>query len=112
MEELLAAFHRGIEAMQAGDYPRALSEFVWVHDNPSLGDLSSECVRRAYCFSAWAGFGNIYQPARDKMVEILAEKQKLAQIDLQNRHLAADIRAMQQALSFADTIADDTSAAS
>jgi hypothetical protein len=107
MEELLAAFHRGIEAMKAGDYPKALAEFIWVHDHPSPGDQSSESVRRVYCFSAWAGFGNIYQPAREKMEAILAEKLKQAQTDVQNRHLAADIRAMQHALAFADSMADE-----
>ena len=98
MEELMTVYKRACESALQGNYADALNDFIWLHDNPTIGVPSTESVRRAYGFLAWAALANKYPPALARMQEILDLKRIHAGAHPQDAHAAADIRAMEHAL--------------
>lgn len=103
MSEQKTAFSRALKSTEAGDYEAALREFVWLHDNPNPDDPSSEMFRRANGFLAWAILGTKYPAAKVKMVDLLEQKKAHLQVHPDDKFVAADAGAMQQALDTYET---------
>lgn len=107
MVKLLEAYHRATQALRDGNYAIAHETFLWMFENPSLKEPASEAVRRGWGFSTWAGLGNIHAPTRARIEQIIAEKTAQSIAAPEDKHLAADLRALKQALIFAESIAQD-----
>lgn len=98
MEDIMAVYTRACQLAVAGDYAGALDGFLWLHDNPIVGVPSTEAIRRAYGFLAWAALANKYPPALAKMQDLLTLKRAHLNAHPDDAHTAADIRAMEHSL--------------
>jgi len=96
-------YTRACQFIQQCDYAGALRDFVWLHDNPTVGDPASEVFRRAYGFQAWGQLGNVYPPAKEKMRELLDLNIAILNAELPSKAIESDISAMKRALASADS---------
>jgi hypothetical protein len=102
MRTLAGAFGESADAVQAGDYAKALELLIWIHDHPDPANPPSEMFRRAYGFLALGVLAGVYAPAKAVLLDLVASKRAQVAASAASIAVQADLRSLEAALRHAD----------
>lgn len=100
MRNLADAFKASGDAVQAGDYAKALELLIWIHDHPEPAP-SSEMFRRACGFSSLGVLAGVYPPAKQALVALVTAKRDQVAAGGASDAVQADLRSLEAALQHA-----------
>jgi hypothetical protein len=95
MRNLKEAFGESGDAVETGDYAKALELLIWIHDNPNPADPSSELYRRAYGFLALGVLAEVYEPAKQALIDLVTKKRDRVAAGLADTATEPDLRALE-----------------
>lgn len=98
MRNLADTLGEAADAATAGDYAKALELLIWIHDNPNPTHPSNEMWRRAYGFLALGMLARVYEPAKAKLLDLVAAKRDQVAAGLADDATKADLRALEERL--------------
>ena len=98
MRNLADTLKESGDAVAAGDYAKALECLIWIHDNPDPSDPRSELFRRFSSFAALGMLAGVYEPAKAKLIELVAAKRGQVAAGNADDEAKDDLRALEGAL--------------